>query len=85
MLQIAICVFQVVKPGGGWTAIIHPFTPIVAGPETGPDDALLTADIDLNDIKDVKVWVDSAGHYARPDIFKLVVDMAPKKCTTLTV
>lgn len=80
----SVCL-QVVKAGGGWSAIIHPFTPILAGPETGSTDALITADIDLNDIKDVKVYVDTAGHSARPDIFKLVVDMTPKKCTTFQV
>ena len=73
------------KAGGGWTAIVHPFTPILAGPETGPTDALITADIDLTDINDAKVWVDTAGHFARPDIFKLVVDMTPKRCTTFRV
>ena len=73
---------NVVKAGGGWTAIIHPFTPIVAGPETGPDDALVIAEIDVGCVKDTKVWLDTAGHFARPDIFKLVVDTTCKRCTT---
>lgn len=71
--------------GGGWTAVVHPFTPILAGPETGSIETLVTADISLDDIKDAKMWVDTTGHFSRPDIFRLVVDMAPKKGATFQV
>ena len=54
---------------------MHPFTPILAGPETGSTETLVTADISLDDIKDVKMWVDTTGHFSRPDIFRLVVDL----------
>ena len=71
-----------IKPGGGWTAIVHPFTPILAGPATDGEEQLVTAEIDLDDIKDAKVWLDTSGHYSRPDIFQLKVDTAPKFTTT---
>jgi nitrilase len=57
--------------GGGWTAIIHPFGGILAGPVTGADEMLVTAQINLDDIKDVKLWVDTTGHYARPEVLSL--------------
>ena len=76
---------HIVKPGGGWTATVHPFTPILAGPETGSTETLVTADISLDDINDTKMWVDTMGHYARPDIFRLIVDVGPKKCTSFQV
>lgn len=69
------------KPGGGWTAIIHPFTPVVAGPATDGEERLV-ADINLDDVKDTKMWLDTTGHYSRPDIFQLHLDMKPKNTTT---
>ena len=73
---------SVVKPGGGWSAIVHPFTSLVTEPATDGEERLVIADIDLDDIKDTKMWVDTTGHYARPDIFQLQVDLKPKKTTT---
>ncbi len=73
---------SMIKPGGGWTAIVHPFTPILAGPATDGEEQLVTAEINLDDIKDTKVWLDTSGHYSRPDIFQLKVDTAPKSTTT---
>ena len=64
--------------GGGWSAIIHPFAPDVAGPHTGGEEILLAADVDLDDIHGAKQWLDGTGHYARPEILKLVVDRRPK-------
>ena len=64
--------------GGGWSAVIHPMTPYLAGPHTGPEEKLVLADIDLADIAGVKVFVDATGHYARPEVLRLVVDDGPK-------
>ena len=52
--------------GGGWSAIIHPFATTAAGPATGTEECLVQAEIDLDEIKHVKVWVDTTGHSARP-------------------
>ena len=69
---------KLIKPGGGWTAVIHPFTNILAGPATDGEERLIIADINLDDVKDTKMWLDTTGHYSRPDIFQLHVDMRPK-------
>ncbi len=38
----------------------------------------MTATIDLDDLKTVKVSVCGAGHYARSEILSLVIDDEPK-------
>ncbi|MFT7286862.1 MAG: nitrilase [Halieaceae bacterium] len=64
--------------GGGWSAIIHPFAANVAGPHTGSEERLLAAEVDLDEIHGAKQWLDGTGHYARPEILKMVVDRRPK-------
>ena len=50
---------------------------ILAGPDfDGP--AILVADLDLDEIARGKFDFDVVGHYARPDVFRLVVDERPK-------
>lgn len=66
-----------VKAGGGWSAIIHPFCLFLAGPYEGSGEQLLTAEIDLEQMGPVKVWIDSAGHYRRPELFQMTVSDAP--------
>jgi nitrilase len=65
--------------GGGWSAVIHPFTADLAGPHEGPEEKLLEAEVDLGDLGDVKLWLDGAGHYARPELLWMTMDDAPKK------
>ena len=74
--------FQTV--GGGWSAIIHPMTPYLAGPHTGTEEKVLIADIDLDDIAGVKVFVDATGHYSRKEILRLIVDDEPKTAVVHT-
>lgn len=73
---------QLMTTGGGWTAIIHPFTAVMAGPVSGEAEQLVTATIDLDNLKDVKLWIDSTGHYARPDVLQLLVDRRVKSTVT---
>lgn len=64
--------------GGGWSAVVHPFTPLLAGPICGAEEQLVIADIDLDAIAEVKLWVDAAGHYARPDVLRLSLDRSAR-------
>ncbi len=50
---------------------------MLAGPEFGRE-AILSADLDLSDIPRGKYDFDVVGHYARPDVFRLIVDTEPK-------
>ncbi|KAI1650826.1 carbon-nitrogen hydrolase [Daldinia loculata] len=63
-----------VKAGGGWTTIIHPFCSIIKGPHTGGKDMIIAAEIDLSELNLVKAYVDGAGHYKRPELFRLDVN-----------
>lgn len=69
---------DLLKPGGGWSAVIHPFCTFLAGPHTGPDEKLVAADVDLAELAAVKVWVDAAGHYRRPEVLDFRVDRTPR-------
>ena len=60
----------------GGSAIINPLGQVLAGPHFD-GETILTADLDLNDIGRGKFDFDVAGHYARPDIFQLIVNEAP--------
>ena len=64
--------------GGGWSAVIHPFSGDVVPPVSGEQEQLVIAEIDLADIQAAKLWLDGTGHYARPEILKLVVDRQSK-------
>ncbi|CAF1156723.1 unnamed protein product [Didymodactylos carnosus] len=65
---------DLVKGGGGWSSIIAPFCNYVAGPKVGKGDEFVTGTIDLTQIATVKIWVDSRGHYARPEVLQCKVD-----------
>ena len=60
----------------GGSCIVNPLGEIIAGP-VYDQDAILTADLDLNDVVRGKFDLDGVGHYARPDIFELVVNERP--------
>ncbi|MFC1799204.1 nitrilase-related carbon-nitrogen hydrolase [Thermodesulfobacteriota bacterium] len=60
----------------GGSCIINPFGKILAGPEYGRE-SILFANIDLDEIARGKYDMDVAGHYARPDVFRLHVNESP--------
>ena len=62
--------------------IVSPFGEVLAGPLEGRE-GLVAATIDLTEISRGKFDLDVAGHYARPDVFLLTVDLAPK-CAVFT-
>jgi nitrilase len=57
----------------GGSCIIDPFGQVLTGPARD-GEALLTADLDLGEIARGKFDLDVVGHYARPDVFRLVVN-----------
>ena len=57
---------------GGGSIIVSPMGEVLAGPLRG-GEGLLVAEVDLADIVRARFDFDAAGHYARPDIFRLDV------------
>jgi nitrilase len=62
----------------GGSAIVDPLGRVIAGPCFG-QEAILTADLDLDEIPRGKYDFDVVGHYARPDVFKLSVNETEQK------
>lgn len=61
----------------GGSVIVGPMGDILAGPLLGAE-GLLTAQIDTDELVRARYDYDVVGHYARPDIFELVVDEREK-------
>jgi len=62
----------------GGSAIIDPMGEYLAGPLYG-EEGILVADLDLGRLAEARYDFDVVGHYARNDIFTLVVDERPQK------
>ncbi|MDQ7840347.1 MAG: carbon-nitrogen hydrolase family protein [bacterium] len=60
----------------GGSAIVGPLGEYLAGPLFG-QEGILTADLDLGQVVQGKFDFDVAGHYARPDVFRLLVNEQP--------
>jgi hypothetical protein len=71
---------DMIRTGGGWSAIIAPNGRIIAGPNRD-DENILYAELDLAQIVFVKYIVDSAGHYSRPDVLRLWTNYEPQSVT----
>ncbi len=61
----------------GGSAIISPLGNVLAGPDFD-GETILYADLDPTEIARGKYDFDVTGHYARPDVFELVVDTRSK-------
>ncbi|TDO93019.1 carbon-nitrogen hydrolase family protein [Enemella evansiae] len=66
----------------GGSAIIAPSGEVLAGP-VFDEETILCADIDPGAKTDGHLDFDPAGHYARPDVFRLQVDTGAKNAVTL--
>lgn len=62
----------------GGSAIISPLGEYLAGPLWG-EEGILTADLDLGQILEARYDFDPVGHYARNDVFTLIVDERPQR------
>ena len=61
----------------GGSAIYSPAGDVLAGP-LFDEEGILTAELDMGEVIRGKFDFDVVGHYARPDVFRLTVDEAPK-------
>ncbi|KCZ85512.1 putative amidohydrolase [Hyphomonas adhaerens MHS-3] len=62
----------------GGSCIISPMGEVLAAPVFN-ESTIVSAEIDLDDIKRAKFDLDISGHYSRPDVFRLSVDTAPQR------
>ena len=65
----------------GGSAIVDPTGAVLAGPNF-ESEAILYADIDPIQVVRGKFDFDASGHYSRPDIFQLKVDVGAKKAVS---
>jgi nitrilase len=67
----------------GNTVIVGPDGTVLAGPVRQREETLI-ADLDLRQVAIGRRHLDPAGHYNRPDIFRLRVDTSPRPAVTET-
>jgi nitrilase len=66
----------------GGSSIISPLGEVLAGPLYN-EEGMLFAELDLADVARSKLDFDVVGHYARPDVFQLIVNEQPMPPVTL--
>lgn len=62
----------------GGSMIVGPLGQVLAGPDYS-GETILYAEIDPDDVVRAKYDFDVTGHYARPDVFSLSVNVAPQR------
>jgi len=71
------------QPGGGFSMIFGPDgKPLAEHLEDG-EEGIVIADVDLTDIDRAKTFIDTVGHYARPDLLSLLVNPSADSCITM--
>jgi nitrilase len=65
----------------GGSAIVSPMGKILAGP-LFDEAGILSAELDLSAVARSKFDFDVVGHYARPDVFQLIVNASPQTSVT---
>ncbi len=61
----------------GGSAVIKPDTEYLKEPLQQEND-IVYADLDINSLSEGNLFIDTAGHYSRPDVFKLQVNTEPQ-------
>jgi nitrilase len=61
----------------GYSVIVGPAGDVLAGPLVR-ERGMLVADLDLHALPARRRFFDATGHYARPDVFQLLVDDRPR-------
>ena len=69
-----------VEPGN--SVIVDPAGNILAGPAR-QEETILTAEVDLGVVRAARRFFDPTGHYHRPDLFRLTVDVRPRPAVTV--
>lgn len=65
--------------GGGSSAVFGPDGRRLTEPLDSTTEAIIYADLDMNQIVATKVFADATGHYSRPDLMSLNVCNKVKK------
>jgi nitrilase len=68
---------QLLKVGGGFTRIFGPDGAPLCDPLPEDAEGILYADVNLDMISIAKSAADPVGHYARPDVTRLLLNTAP--------
>jgi nitrilase len=69
-----------IEPGN--TVIVGPDGGIVAGPVREREETLI-ADLDIGSVASARRFLDPVGHYSRPDVFRLHVDVGARPAVVL--
>lgn len=75
---------QLLLQGGGFTTIFGPDGRMLNEPMPEDQEGIVYAEVDLGLISLAKAAADPAGHYARPDVTRLLLDRTPGDRVVIT-